>query len=67
MTLDDLLEWLDGRGLVVTDPDLLDAALAALDVDLSRRSIIAPDPDWEAAFDRMAEEAADPFDVVIVP
>jgi len=57
MTLDQLLTWLDGRGLYITEDALIDAALAALGVDLSRRSIVAPDPDWEAAFDRMADES----------
>ncbi len=29
MTIRDLLEWLDGQGIVVTDDDLIDEALEA--------------------------------------
>ena len=30
ITVEELLEWLDGRGLCITDDDLIDEALAML-------------------------------------
>ena len=36
MTINELLEYLDGRGLIVTDDDLIKEALYDVDVDGNR-------------------------------